>query len=70
LPDCFDHRPQDDFSEEGKRWHERLRDWLSELHALYDAAVPQEGLLSKHPAVSWEVFLSMCVLFDPPDTQF
>jgi hypothetical protein len=69
LPDCFDPKPQDDFSEEGERWHERLTNWLSELHALYEAAVPQEGLLSKYPAVSWEVFLSMCVLFDPPDTQ-
>jgi hypothetical protein len=69
LPSCFDSRPQDDFSEEGERWHERFRDWLSDLHALYDAAVPKEGLLYKYPAVSWELFLSMCVLFDPPETR-
>jgi hypothetical protein len=76
LPDCFDPWPPDDDlskepprSEETERWLTRIRDWTSDLHALYDAAVPQEGLLSKYPAVSWELFLSMCVLFDPPETK-
>jgi hypothetical protein len=43
--------------------------WRDELTALHDAVVPKEGRLRHYSALGWRGFLSMCVCFDPPDTQ-
>lgn len=43
--------------------------WVATLHAIHDAAVPEEARSLGYSHALWEVFISACVLFDPPDDQ-
>jgi hypothetical protein len=55
---------------ERERWHAKYREWVNDLAALYDTAVPEDARGSTYFVGSgWDFFLSICVLFDPPETQ-
>jgi hypothetical protein len=72
TPDSFGPPPPEDQfgDEEYERWHATYRRWRSDLAALCDAVVPEEARDSKYLVDSgWVLFLSMCVLFDPPETR-
>jgi hypothetical protein len=72
TPDSLGPRPPDEeqFIDEAEEWYGKYREWTSDLAALCEAVVPQEARSSKYFIGSgWDVFLSLCVLFDPPDTQ-
>ena len=43
--------------------------WRATLTALHDSVVPDKGRFRHYSAITWRGFLSMCMCFDPPDTQ-
>lgn len=45
---------------------EKGRRWIATLHTIHDAAVPQEARFLDDSHGSWELFISGCLLFDPP----
>ena len=63
--------PEDQFGhEEYERWHATYREWTRSLEAVYDAAVPEAARYSRYFAgCGWDLFISMCVLYDPPETE-
>jgi hypothetical protein len=69
TPELLGPRPEEEFGEEAEQWHTALQEWRTELARLYKAVVPEEARDSEYLNSGWGVFLSMCVLFDPPDTQ-
>lgn len=63
-------RAEEDFGAEAERWSTTFYEWRKDLAVLYEAVVPAEARDSDHhTSFGWNVFLSMCVLFDPPETQ-
>ncbi len=70
TPQSLHLRPEEDFGEEAERWSATFHEWRNDLAVLYEAVVPAEARDSDyHTSFGWSVFLSMCVLFDPPETQ-
>jgi hypothetical protein len=69
LPDSVGSPPEEQFGEQRERWEAKYYEWRADLSALYYAVVPEEGRDSKYLVGGWETFLSMCVCFDPPETQ-
>jgi hypothetical protein len=63
--------PEEEFGDqEYDQWHSRYREWSADLSTLCEAVVPHDARSSKYWVGSgWDVFLSMCVLYDPPETQ-
>jgi hypothetical protein len=69
TPQALQSRPEEEFGEEAERWHATFDEWRNDLAALYEAVIPDEARGSGYMTFGWSVFLSMCVLFDPPETQ-
>ena len=69
VPESLQSRPEEEFGEEAERWHATFDEWRNDLAALYEAVIPDEARGSGYMTFGWSVFLSMCVLFDPPETQ-
>jgi hypothetical protein len=70
TPQALQSRPEEEFGEEAERWSATFDEWRDDLAVLYEAVVPAEARDSDyHMSFGWSVFLSMCVLFDPPETQ-
>jgi len=63
--------PEEQFGDqEYDQWHARYQEWVADLSALCHSVIPEEVHGSKYPVSSgWGLFLSMCVLFDPPEPQ-
>ncbi len=69
-PESLGPRPEEEDGEQAERWFAKYDEWTEDLAALYKMVVPEEARDSEHFGGSgWESFLSMCVLFDPPETQ-
>ncbi len=70
TPEFFGPPPEEQFGEQADQWYATHEEWTADLSTLYNTIVPEEARDSKYPSASgWEVFLSVCVLFDPPETQ-
>lgn len=69
-PPSIGPQPEEEFgTEEYDAWHAEYQEWRNDLTALYRAVVPEEARDSEYLVSGWGVFLSRCVLFDPPETQ-
>jgi hypothetical protein len=69
FPDSVGPPPEDQFGKQRERWQAKYYEWMADLSALCYAAVPEGARDSKYPLAEWQPFLSMCVCFDPPETQ-
>jgi hypothetical protein len=70
VPETLGQPPEEQFGDEADEWHAKYREWTSDLMALFEAVVPEEARDSKYFVGSfWGLFLPMCVLYDPPETQ-
>jgi hypothetical protein len=69
TPELLGPRPEEEFGEEAQQWHTTFEEWRTALARLYKAVVPEEARDSEYLSSGWGVFLSICVLFDPPDTR-
>jgi hypothetical protein len=69
TPELLGPRPEEEFGEEAEQLHTTFEEWRTALARLYKAVVPEEARYSEYLNSGWGVFLSMCVLFDPPDTR-
>jgi hypothetical protein len=63
--------PEEQFgNQEYDQWHATHREWTADLASLYEIAIPEEARSSKYFVASgWDIFLSACVLFDPPESR-
>jgi hypothetical protein len=61
--------PEEQFTDEADEWHAKYQEWISDLAALYNAVIPEEARSKFFVGSGWDVFLSICVLYDPPETQ-
>jgi hypothetical protein len=71
FPEAFGPPPpmEEWDSAEYNHWHATYREWMSALEGVYDAAVPEEARSSRYFVGSgWDLFISMCALYDPPET--
>lgn len=69
TPEWLGPRPEKDYGEEAERWHDTVDEWRGDLTTLYRTIVPEEAHDSEYLSSGWGVFLSMCVLYDPPETR-
>jgi hypothetical protein len=72
TPESFGPPPCEEQSgnEEYDQWHSTYQEWADDLSNLCNAVVPDEARYSKYFGGSgWDLFLSMCVLYDPPETK-
>ena len=70
VPEILGPPPEEQFGDEAEEWHAKYREWTSDLTAVFEAVVPEEARDSKYFVGSiWGLFLPMCVLYDPPETQ-
>jgi hypothetical protein len=69
TPELLGSRPEQEYGEQAEHWHATFQAWRDDLATLYEAVVPREARDSEYLVSGWGVFLSMCVLFDPPETQ-
>ncbi len=69
TPESLSSPPGTEFTEQAERWHTTFQVWVNDLGDLYKAIVPEEARDSEYVVTGWYIFLSMCVVFDPPDTR-
>ncbi len=70
TPESLGLRPEEEFGEQAERWFATYAEWSNDLAALWKAVVPEAARGREHfEGSGWDTFLSMCVLFDPPETQ-
>ncbi len=69
IPELLGPQPEEEFGEQAERWDATYDAWINDLAALYTVIVPEEARDSEYLGGGWETFISMCVLFDPPETQ-
>jgi hypothetical protein len=69
IPEWFGPPPDEEFGERAEQWYATVDEWRSDLTTLYRTIVPEEAHDSGYLSSGWGVFLSMCVLYDPPETR-
>jgi hypothetical protein len=70
TPQSLGACPEEQFTDEADAWHGRYQEWVNDLAALYNAVIPKDARSTRYFVGSgWDVFLSICVLYDPPDTR-
>ena len=69
IPESFGPPPEDEFGEQGEEWSATLLEWRNDLTALYETIVPEDARGVSYSSSGWGIFLSACVLYEPPETQ-
>jgi len=60
--------PKDDSSKEAKEKLELIRKWNFDLYAIWSRVVPEPYNDWQYYGLFWNEFVSICVLYDPPET--
>lgn len=61
--------PKDYSSREAKQNFESIRKWNFDLYAIWSRVVPQPYNDWQYYGLLWDEFVSICVLYDPPETD-
>ena len=61
--------PKDYSSKEAKENVERMRKWSFNLYAIWSQVVPEPYNDWQYYGLFWDDFVSICVLYDPPETD-